>query len=144
MEPEIREHHRTDFSGALSCRRSSRYMNSAAEMLSTGKSDSSIDFYKNRDLQYLIGFSRCVSQPALDEPFISWRPTEGDVQKDYHDTIQNRSSKSKLPFLLEIYYFYLIWIHFATVYTHEEFIKHQPLSHFEVFSQSSLHTKKTC
>lgn len=82
MEPEIHEHHHTVFSDALSCRRSSRYMNSAAEMLSTGKSGLSKDFYKNRDLQYLIGLSRYVSEPALNGPFTSWRPTEDDVQKD--------------------------------------------------------------
>lgn len=46
-------------------------MNSAAEMLSTGKSGLSKDFYKNRDLQYLIGFSRYVSEPALNGPFMS-------------------------------------------------------------------------
>lgn len=51
--------------------RSSRCMNSAAEMLPTGKSGSSIALYKNRAVKYLIGFSSQVSHPAVDAPFMS-------------------------------------------------------------------------
>lgn len=140
MKSEIHEYDHPDFSDVLCYRRSSRYMNSTAEMLSTSKTGSATDLQKNRVVKYFNRFSRLILNLMLMKHLRAESQPKTMCKRMTKILTTSRGKSVKvwcLSVLLEMHLLYLLWIHLSSSY-HGEFIKQQTSCTIKSCSVSSL------